>query len=261
MLIPQNIRNKKIILVQEGMTDPENLGYHLVKKFNLPRWIGGTATTGISNFFEVFCVASEGYKELFITKGVDPEKMVVTGIPNFDNCAQYLKNEFPYKGFVLVATSDMRETYKIENRKKFIKYAKEIADGKQMIFKLHPNENYQRAVKEINQYAPCSLIFQKEVIDPMIANCDVLITRFSSVVYIGLALGKKVYSDFDIVELQKLVPLQNDGSSASNIAAIARKVIEEREESKVFYMDKRKSLLAGVVNKIKLKRKFARIKN
>lgn len=261
MLIPKNIRDKKIILVQEGMTDPENLGYHLVKKFNLPRWIGGTATTGISNFFEVFCVASEGYKELFISKGVDPDKILVTGIPNFDNCAQYLNNDFPHKGFVLVATSDMRETYKFENRKKFIQYAREIASGKQLIFKLHPNENYQRAVKEINQYAPGSLVFQKEKIDPMIANCNVLITRFSSVVYVGLALGKKVYSDFNIDELQKLVPLQNGGSSASNIAAIAKKIMEESEESKVFYMDKRKSLMTGVVNKIKLKRKLARIKN
>jgi len=261
MLIPKNIRDKKIILVQEGMTDPENLGYHLVKKFNLPRWIGGTATTGVSNFFEMFCIASEGYKELFISKGVDPDKITVTGIPNFDNCAQYLNSDFPYKGYVLVATSDMRETYKFENRKKFIQYAKEIADGKQLIFKLHPNENYERAVKEINQYAPGSLIFQKEIIDPMIANCDVLITRFSSVVYVGLALGKRVYSDFNIDELQKLVPLQNAGSSAANIAAIAKKIIEESEESKVFYMDKRKSLMTGVVNKIKLKRKLARIKN
>lgn len=261
MLIPSNIRDKKIILVQEGMTDPEHLGYHLVKKFNLPRWIGGTATTGISNFFEVFCVASEGYKQLFISKGVDPEKITVTGIPNFDNCAQYLNNNFPHKGYVLVATSDMRETYKFENRKKFIQYAKKIADGKPLIFKLHPNENYERAVKEINQYAPGSLIFQKELIDPMIANCDVLITRFSSVVYIGLALGKKVYSDFDIEELQRLLPLQNGGSSASNIAAIARKIIEEPVESKVFYMDKRKSFAGGILNKVKMKRKFARIKN
>ncbi len=43
-----------------------------------------------------------------------------------------------YHNFVLVATSDMRETYKYENRKKFIKKAYKIADGRQLIFKLHP---------------------------------------------------------------------------------------------------------------------------
>ena len=31
----------------------------------------------------------------------------------------------------------------------------------------------------------------------MIANCDVLVTRYSSVVYVALALGKDVYADVD----------------------------------------------------------------
>lgn len=261
MLIPKNIRNKKIILVQEGMTDPEHFGYHLVKKFNLPRWIGGTATTGLSNSFELFCVASEGYRDFFISKGVDAKKIVVTGIPNFDNCVQYLDNNFPYKNYVLVATSDMRETYKYENRKKFIKDALKIASGKQMIFKLHPNENYDRAVKEINKYAPGSIVFQNEKIDPMIANCDVLITRFSSVVYIGLALGKEVYSDFNLEELKRLLPIQNGAASAANIASLAKKILTESERSTVIYMKNEKTLSGKIADKFKLKRKFARIKN
>jgi hypothetical protein len=261
MLIPKNIRGNDIILVQEGMTDPENLGYHLVKKFNLPRWIGGTATTGISNSYKYFCVASEGYKELFMTKGVDQEKIIVTGIPNFDDCVKFNNNDFPYKGFVLVATSDMRETYKYENRKKFIEKAVEIASGKQLIFKLHPNEYYERAVREINKFAPGSLVFQNEKIDPMIANCDVLITRFSSVVYIGLALGKQVYSDFDLEELKKLVPLQNGGKSASNIAEIARKTLMEKEISNIFYLNREKSSQRKHNDPKRLKKLFARTKN
>lgn len=261
MLIPKNIRDKKIILVQEGMTDPENWGYQLVKKFNFPRWFGSTSTTGMSNAYEVFCVASNGYKDLFISKGADAEKIVVTGIPNFDNCAKFLENDFPHKGFVLVATSDMRETFKYENRRKFIERAVRIASGKQIIFKLHPNENYERAVKEINKYAPGSIIFQKENIDPMIANCDILITRFSSVVYIGLALGKEVYSDFDLEELKKLVPLQNGGISAANIANIARKTLEGEENSAVFYINKEKAFTRKLMERIKLRKRLARIKN
>lgn len=261
MLIPNNIQDKKIILVQEGMTDPENWGYQFVKKFNFPRWFGGTATTGISSAYEIFCVASDGYRDLFISKGVDPAKIVVTGIPNFDNCAKFLENDFPYKDFVLVATSDMRETYKYENRRKFIDRVVKIAKGRQIIFKLHPNENYERAVGEINKYAPGSIVFQKENIDPMIANCDVLITRFSSVVYIGLALGKEVYSDFDLKELKKLVPLQNGGTSASNIANVARKILGETETSEVFFMNKEKALARRLMDRIRLKKLFARIKN
>ena len=38
-------------------------------------------------------------------------------IPNFDNCRQYLDNDFPYQHYVLVCTSDARDTLKFENRK------------------------------------------------------------------------------------------------------------------------------------------------
>jgi len=262
MLIPKNIRDKKIILVQEGMTDPEGWGFHLARKFNFPLWMGGTATTGISNAFNIFCVASEGYRELFKNKGVDESKIVVTGIPNFDECAQHVNNDFPHKNFVLVATSDMRETYKYENRKKFLKYAVNIANGRPMIFKLHPNENYKRAVREINKYAPGSLVFHKERIDPMIANCDVLITRYSSVVYVGLALGKEVYSDFNVEELKRLLPLQNAGTSAKNIADVARKfILNQTESSSVFVLNKERALFQKLIQKLKSKKGLAKIKN
>ncbi|MFA3784068.1 hypothetical protein ABRY23_13490 [Melioribacteraceae bacterium 4301-Me] len=229
LLIPKNIKKKKIILVQEGMTDPEKLPFYLVKYFNFPRWAASTSAMGMSNLYDVFCVASEGYKELFIKKGAKKEKIVVTGIPNFDNAKKYLNNNFPYKNYVLVATSDMRETFKYENRKKFIKECVKIANGKQLIFKLHPNENFERAIKEINEYAPGALVFHNGNTNHMIANCDVLITKYSSVVYIGLALGKKVYSSFNIDELKRLMPLQNNGTSAERIARIGRRLLDSPE--------------------------------
>ncbi len=240
LIVPKNIKDKKVILVQEGMTDPENLIYHLVKRLKLPRWLASTSTTGLSDEYDKFCVASEGYKELFIKKGVKKEKIAVTGIPNFDNCKQYLNNNFPHKNFVLVATSDSRETYKFENRKKFIEEAKKIANGKQLIFKLHPNENVERATAEINLHAPGSIIYHQGNTEHMIANCDVLVTRYSSVVYVGLALGKKVYSKFNLNELKKLQPIQNNGTSSLNIANVARellakeKVTEPLKETFVF---------------------------
>jgi len=104
LLIQKNIRDKKIVLIQEGMTDPENFMFPLVKRFGLPRWLtGNTCANGLSDAYQVFCVASEGYRDLFIQKGVKPEKIVVTGIPNFDNVAQFLSNDFPFKNYVLVA--------------------------------------------------------------------------------------------------------------------------------------------------------------
>lgn len=220
LIIPKNINNKKIILVQEGMTDPENIAYYLVKYLKFPRWLS-TAATGLSDKYALFCVASENYKKLFIKKGINPDKLVVTGIPNFDNCLKYLDNDFPHKNYVLVATSDMRETYKYENRKKFIRKAVMIADGRKLIFKLHPNENIKRAKAEINKYAPNSIIYDKMSAEILVANCETLITRYSSVVYVGLALNKEVYSDFDVNELFKLLPIQNYGKSAKNISTVA----------------------------------------
>ncbi len=128
LIIQKNIIGKKIVLIQEGMTDPENILFHLVKKLNLPGWIAGTSTTGLSDAYLKFCVASEGYKNFFIKKGAKAEKLEVTGIPNFDNCKSYLRNNsFPHKNYVLVATSDCRETFKYENRKEFTLTAREAA--------------------------------------------------------------------------------------------------------------------------------------
>ncbi len=223
---PDNITPKKIVLVQEGMTDPPSLLFPLVKRLDfLPRWMAGTSATGLSHKYTKFCVASPGYKDLFASRGVDPAKMIVTGIPNFDNCRRYLKNDFPHKNYVLCCTSDVREVYWWENRKALIQKAREIADGRQLIFKLHPNEKLPRAVDEIRRWAPEAEVFTSGSAEEMVANCDELIVRYSTLAYVGLALGKKVHSlNFDVEELRRLVPLQN-GNSARMIAAVGRELL------------------------------------
>ena len=45
----------------------------------------------------------------------------------------------------------------------------------------------------------------------MIANCTTLVTRFSSVAYVALALGKEVHAEVPTEELKRLLPLQNGG--------------------------------------------------
>ena len=230
LIVPKNIRNNKVILVQEGMTDPENIFFYLAKYLGFPRWLASTSTTGLSDCYDYFCVASEGYKDLFIKKGVNPEKLIVTGIPNFDNAKQYLENDFPHKNYVLAATSDARETFKYENRKKFIYNVLDIAEGRDVIFKLHPNENFIRAEKEINTYAPNALVYKSGNTNHMIANCDVLVTIYSSVVYIGMALGKEVYSKFDINKLLRMTPIQNNGKSAERIAKAGNYLMHQEKE-------------------------------
>jgi hypothetical protein len=226
LIVPKHIRSRKIVLVQEGMTEPETVLYHLARNFQwVPRWIAGTSTTGLSDSYEKFCVASEGYRDLFIRKGVNPEKIVVTSIPNFDNCEQYLQNDFPYHDYVLVCTSDNRETFIYENRAKNIRKYLEMAEGSQLLFKLHPNENHERAIKEIEQYAPDSLVFSEGKTEEMIANSRMLIAQFSSTIFVGSALNKIVHCGLPPEVLKSLTPLQNK-SAAKKIADVCRQVID-----------------------------------
>ncbi len=222
----KNIRRKRVVLVQEGITDPETFAYRMVKRFRfLPLWLAGTAATGLSDGYQRFCVASEGYRDFFIRKGVRPEKIVVTGIPNFDNCQRYRNNDFPDRHFVLVCTSPLREVFRGEDRESFIRRAVQIASGRPMIFKLHPNENVKRAIREINTFAPGAKVFATGCAEEMIANCDVLITRYSSTAFVGLALGKETYSDFDMDQMKRLMPVQNQ-SAAANISDTCRQLLE-----------------------------------
>jgi CDP-glycerol glycerophosphotransferase (TagB/SpsB family) len=242
------------VLVQEGMTDPKNFAFYLVKWFKFPRYLASTASSGMSDAYDIFCVASDGYKEMFVHNGIREDKIRVTGIPNFDNCEQYYKNNFPYKNFILVATSDSRETFKYENRKKFIDYSLMIADGRMLIFKLHPNENHEKAKAEISRYAPGALVYDSGNIHEMIANCDVLITRYSTVVYTGIALGKEVYSYFDIEELNRMTPIQNNGFSAYNIAEECKLLMKSEDIQPIFKekMKKTNSIKKSIRNYMNL---------
>lgn len=226
LLWPDNIRDKKVVLVQEGMTDPESLLLPAVQRLDfLPRWMAGTSATGLSHKYAKFCVASAAYRDVFVSRGVDPAKIVVTGIPNFDDCRRYLENDFPHRGYVLCCTSDVREVFWYEDRRAFIENALAIAAGRPLIFKLHPNEKLPRAVDEIARWAPDALVFTSGSAEAMVANCDELIVRYSTLAYVGLALGKKVHSaDLDIDELKRLLPLQN-GRSARLIAQVGRELM------------------------------------
>jgi len=127
---------------------------------------------------------------------------------------------------VLACTSALRELFQREDREAFIRRAVDIAGGRQLIFKLHPSENVKRATREIRLHAPEAMVFAAGSAEEMIANCDVLITRFSSTAFVGLALGKETYSDFSMDEMRRLMPVQN-GSAALNIANVCRRLLEE----------------------------------
>jgi hypothetical protein len=225
LVVPANVKGRPLVLVQEGMTDPEDWRYRLVRAAGLPRFLANTSMTGLSHAYARFCVASEGYAELFRRKGVRPETLVVTGLPNFDDFESALDNDFPRRGYVLAATSCLRETGKPEDRRGFIRRARRLADGRPLVFKLHPNERVQRARREIEREAPEAVVYAEGNTHHMVANCEVFVTRYSSVVFAAAALGKEVHSDLAPETLRSLLPWQNGGTSGKRIADVCREVL------------------------------------
>ena len=228
IMMPKKLLGTKTVWVQEGMTDVLTGVGKVVKALKLPGYFAmNTALNGTSDICDIYCAASDGYKERFSTMGTDRRKIVVTGIPNFDNVAQYMENDFEHRDHVLVATSDIRECFRRDDRINFLRKCKSIAEGRKLIFKLHPNEKKGRAITEIKQViGEDTLVYTDGNPNHMIANCEELITQYSTLAYVGIALGKKVYSYYDVNELNRLVPVQNGGTSARNIADVCRGYIE-----------------------------------
>lgn len=236
LLVDPSIRTTKTVFVQEGMTDPVTLWGRIVHLLKLPAVLAmNTAFNGGGNKCDIYCVASEGYKQQFTRYGTDAQRILVTGIPNYDDIGIFRNNSFPHSDYVMVATSDIRETFRYENRKAFIRRCIVIANGRKLLFKLHPNEDKKRAIREIEALtAANTLIFTEGNTGEMIANCEELITQYSTVAYIGIVLGKKVHSYFNVDQLKRLAPVQNNGTSAMAIADVCRRYLEHKGSAETF---------------------------
>ena len=100
MLFPQKFVNTKTVWVQEGMIDPYTTLSSIIQKLKLPRyWSFGTSLNGTSNLCDIYCAASEGYKKYITHYGTDEKKVIVTGIPNYDNLEKFANNDFPYHSY------------------------------------------------------------------------------------------------------------------------------------------------------------------
>ena len=224
-VLPHRLARTPWVLVQEGIMEQPNWRTWVWRKTRLmPRPLATTAVFGLTRRYEKFCVASEGYLKQFLAEGIRPEKLVVTGIPNFDDFTRFRDNDFPHRGYVLVCTSDGRETMMAVDRPALLKRSVQLAAGRQLIFKLHPNENVERATREILAVAPKALVFAGGNAEEMVANCEVLITEHSSLTFCGLALGKEVHTNLPPEQVAALLPVQNRRAS-QEIADVIRGVL------------------------------------
>jgi hypothetical protein len=175
LVVPRNVRNERLVCVQEGMLDPKGFWYRVREHLpSLPRWAAATASTGSSCLYDRYCLASNGYVEEFVARGAPGHRLVVTGMPNFDDFA---------------------------------------AHG--------------RAVAEVKRLAPAATYLtdgSRGSGEELAANCEALITEWSTLAFIGLAFGKETYSYRDLEEVRRLLPLQH-GRAAKNIADVCREVL------------------------------------
>jgi hypothetical protein len=225
---PKSYRRYKRIVVQEGFIIPEDWRGPIIKRMNWTYGWGDTQLTALTDEYDYFCTAGEGYKQFFINRGANPGKLVPTGVPNFDNLETHLDNDFPQKDFALIITSAIREGVGTENRMKYLRYALDKADGREVIFKLHPHEKHGRASREIRRLTKEGTILTSGNTEHMIANSACVIARASTVIMTALALDKPVYSpEYRQEELRLFRPKQNGGDSARVIADLGRKILEE----------------------------------
>jgi len=228
--IPEKLnRFQPKVLVQEGWLWPYGIKRWLVANTFLPVIFAGASGSGLSKSYEFYCVASDKYKELGIKSGIPKEKIKVTGLPTLDSLlSTYKQNNISKQRdeFVLLTTHPGREYFEGENRKKLLLKTRKIANKRPIIVKLHPNENINRAKKEISFWLPEAKVLINNDVNQLIADCSVLITTYSTTIYYALLLGKEVYCDYPIEKVKEFLPIQN-GVSAKKIADICREAISK----------------------------------
>ena len=231
LLIQRNIRHTRIVAVQEGVIDPPAFWFQVRKRLPwlpLPRWVISTTALGLSGLYDRYCVASDGYLEEFASRGAPAHRLAATGLPNFDDLAQLRKPGHWIEGHVLACTTDGREIFRPDHRPRFIQWALEIAKGRPLVFKFHPNEKMSRSIAEVSRLAPGARYLVDRSMgsgEELAANCEALITEWSTLTLVGLVLGKETYSYRDLDAMRPLLPPQH-GRAAINIANVCREVLE-----------------------------------
>ena len=228
LVVPRNVRGAPVVLVQEGIDRSGGS--------DLPP--GEAASAAGLNIHHVvdhgprprldrLCVASEGYRDLFVRKGVAPEKIVVTGIPNFDNCERFLQNDFPLRDYVLVCSSDIRETLRWENRPAFVRQVVAIAAGRTNRLEAAPErERETRPRRAGRARAEGAQVFESgcaEGDDRQLhrPGHPVLVDRLRRP---GAGQGGALLLP-NVEELRRLCPQQNGRTSARRIANVCRELL------------------------------------
>lgn len=226
--LPSKIIKSKIVLIQEGGLYPDNFILSLVKIGIAPRFFANTAALGLSDKYEFFCVASEEYRKFFIERGIKSEKLRVTGISYYDNFEKYrvYPKKIPKlpKKYVLACMSPSWESLGLEWDSLISKARRKAKELKiPLVVKVHPREErYQiRRLRKQN-----ILVYQKPTAEYFAASAKYAFVQSSTSIYSLIHFGIPTESTkLDIEKCKKLMAWQNNGTSAKNIAAVCREIL------------------------------------
>lgn len=201
----------------------------------------------------------ETAKEFWISNGIDPGRVVVTGNPKFDrlyhsnsnNCREnvYKKWNIPTdKNIILLLTQYFVEAkiWNPEQRRLFVhSVANAVAElpNAQLIIKLHPPhedvEDYNRIVKDLSSHP---IICKYAPLADLLHACSLAITTSSTVALEAMALGKPVV----------IANLFGDGTGASFFKNCGAPFVERAEDilpamQKILYYPKiRDNMMASM---------------
>jgi len=140
-------------------------------------------------------VQGEIVKEQYITFGVDPEKIVISGQPRYD---------YIFNGELLINTAQFKSTHSISDNQKIIVFATDPgsvlntkekkrkyediiikeATGKSeyfLVLKLHPQDTGEITMDLVSKYSSSNILIIKDMnADELMSMCDLWLTTYST---------------------------------------------------------------------------------
>ena len=220
LVVQNNIRGKKLLLVQEEITVPDTPFTQLVEWLTVPRLLANTSANGLSDRYDIFCVASQGYADRYVRKGLNPEKIKVTGIPRYASLQDARHETTVDRGVVHFATTPLSEPLKPKVRKAYLKEATQIADGRKIRIKLLPKGHVRRAKRQLRKIFPLVPIVVGDNLNQHFAR-----SRESICVLTAFTMAEKLHIFSDAQDVLSLMQVEQQIDSAEKIAKICRHLL------------------------------------
>ncbi|MGI6483973.1 MAG: CDP-glycerol glycerophosphotransferase family protein [Methanobacterium sp.] len=222
---------KAIIRDIKNVSTITSYGYNWPMRFNrifmrLNEIKKGTSSEWGTGKFTKIAVAGEYTKKLLMERGVDETKIVITGIPRWDqlvNTKIYNFNEdnnykTNQKKIILFTTQPLVESgmWTEEDMEFFISNVVQIVgmnDKYELIMKLHPRDKKERykSILKKNDLEKYCIVTQNANIYELLRKCDLLLTHICTTAIEAMILEKPVLI-IDFKYPLKKVPFIEDGT-------------------------------------------------